>query len=327
MDVAALARLTPVALNLAPPIPCIDWGDLGVVRFTDPFFDQTVNRWAGGKPPPRLIRTDLSALRAFDGASGRDPCALIFHMSRCGSTLLSRLLATVPEALVISEPQPVNAFLRSASADGDPAALTQLLRCLIRALGTRRFGEPFYVLKLSSWNTRCFPLFRHAFPAAKIIFVQRTPTDVMASMRADPPGWLQLRRTPTLVQSLFDIAPHTIARLDADEFAARALAGILASARAAADQGALIVDYTELASATWARVAPFIGMRLSTHDVTRMQQEARYYAKDVGRRIFTGDAPEHRRIDARLRDLAAELVEPGYRAVERRRRAQVETRQ
>jgi hypothetical protein len=325
MDALALARLTPVALSLAPPIPVIDWGDFGALRFSDPFFDQTVNRWAGEKPAPRLLRTDLTALAAFDGAIERDPCALIFHMSRCGSTLLSRLLGTMAETLMISEPQPINALLMAAPPDGDAAAPTQALRCLIRALGGRRFGEQRYLLKLSSWNIRRFQLCRQAFPAAKIVFVQRAPEEVMASLRADPPGWLQLRRRPTWAQSMFDIPADAVARLDANELAAHALAAILTAAGTAADAGALIVNYAELASATWTRVAPFLGMRLAAHDVLRMQQEARYYAKDVGQRIFTGDAPERRRIDARLRDLAAGIVEPAYQAMERRRRAQLET--
>jgi hypothetical protein len=322
----AFARLTPVALNLTSPTPSIDWGDFGTVRFCDPFFNQTVNRWAGGQPPPRVVRTDLGALAQFDGAVGCDPCGLIFHMSRCGSTLLSRLLATMSQTLVMSEPQPLNSLLTGLKATADQTAQAQALRCLIRALGCRRFDENVYLLKLSSWNIRRLHLFRIAFPAAKIVFVQREPATVMASIRADAPSWLQLRRNPEMAESLFNIPADAVAQYDDDEFAAHALAAILDTARNATEQGALIVDYAELASATWTRVAPFLGIDVTAQDMMRMQDEARYYAKDPGKRIFTGDPPERRHLDPRIIDLAARIVEPVYRELDRCRRSQLSDR-
>ena len=98
-DLPALTRLTPVALTLGAA-PSIDWSDLDGVRFSEPFFDQTIERWAGGNPPPRLVNTGLDALEALDGAPALDPALLIFHLSRCGSTLMSRLLGTRPGTLV-----------------------------------------------------------------------------------------------------------------------------------------------------------------------------------------------------------------------------------
>jgi hypothetical protein len=324
-DVAAdYARLTPVALSLAPPTPTIAWGDLGEVRFSDPFFDQTVQRWAAGAPPS-VVRSDLGALAEFDGMPDRDPCGLIFHMSRCGSTLLSRLLGTMPETLMVSEPQPLNALLMGARPEADEAGLAQILRCLVRALGCRRFGERSYLIKLSSWNMRCWRLFRRAFPAARIILVQRAPGDVVRSLRADPPGWLQLRQRPPLAEMLFGIPAADLARLDADAFGARALAAMLAAAAEAADAGALVIDYTELAAAAWTRVAPFVGMNITAHDVARMQDESRFYAKHAGRQLFAGDPPQRRPDDPRLRELAAEIVEPAYRELDRRRQAQIRT--
>jgi hypothetical protein len=268
------------------------------------------------------MRTTLGVLADFDGMLGRDPCGLIFHMSRCGSTLLSRLLGTMPETLVISEPQPLNALLAAVVPGADETALAQAVRCMVRALGCRRFGERTYALKLSSWNIHHLRLFRRAFPAAKIVFVQRRPADVMASLRADPPAWLQLRQNPAFAEMLFDIPANAVAGLDADQFGARAVAAILAAAREAADQGALIVDYSELAAAAWTRVAPFLGIRVRANDIGRMQEEARYYSKETRKRVFTGDPPG-RHADARLRDLAGEFVESAYRELDRRRRTQL----
>jgi hypothetical protein len=320
MDLAELAPLVPVALNLNPP--SIDWGDLGDVRFSEPFFDQTVERWAGGAPPPRLLRTGLDALEALDAAPSLEPTALIFHLSRCGSTLLSRLLATLPETLVIAEPRPLNTLLMSDPAEIGEERLAGLLRSMVRALGRHRLGTArHYILKLSSWNIARLAVFRRAFPGVPLIWLQRTPVEVMGSVLADPPGWLQLRRAPRQAELLFGLPPAESAALDDAGFCGRALAAMLVNACRADDAGALLVDYRELPEAIWTRIAPALGLTLSADEIARMRDEARFHSKDPRRRPFTGDAPEKRAVSDTVRRVTTELVEPLYAALDRRRRA------
>lgn len=317
-DAAALAGFTPVALNLAPDAASVDWGDLAGLRFAEPFFDQTVERWAGGSAP-RLVRTDLAALDALDATPSLDPAALVFHLSRCGSTLVSRLLARIPGMLVVAEPKPVNTLLLAGPAALGEAEAARLLRLLVRALGRRRFGdEQRYVLKLSSWNIARLGLFRRAFPGVKVIWVQRQPLEIMASLGADPPGWLALRQAPREAERLFGLAPDELPDLDAAGFCARVLAALLAAAHAI-DGVSLTVDYRELPDAVWTRIAPFLGLALGEGEIALLREEARYSAKDPARRLFTGDAPERRAPSAALRALAAEQLEPLYRALDARR--------
>ncbi|HUC69150.1 MAG TPA: hypothetical protein VMA53_27285 [Stellaceae bacterium] len=317
MDAATLARFTPVALDLATPGGTVDWGDLAGLRFAEPFFDQTVERWAGGDAP-RLVRTDLAALAGLDATPSLDPAALIFHLSRCGSTLASRLLARLPGALVIAEPRPVNTLLLAdpAALEADQAA--RLLRLLVRALGRRRFGdERHYVLKLSSWNLARLDLFRRAFPGAKLIWVQRSPLDVMASVLAVPPSWVALRRAPIEAGRLFGLGAAELAQLDDAGFCALVLASLLAVAAAAEDL--MIVDYRELPDAVWTRIAPAIGRVPDADDIARLGEEARYYAKAPGRRLFSGDRADRPALPEALRAFVAERMLPLYDALDARR--------
>ena len=308
MDAAALGRFIPVALNLAPPAPTIDWGDLGGTPLSEPFFDETVERWAAG-PAPRLIRTDLAPLRALDGGA-RDPDALVFHMSRCGSTLVSRLLAALPGTRVIVEPKPLNTLLMAEDAELGGADRGELLRLLVRALGrSPACGASFYALKTSSWNVAWLPLFRHAFPGTPMTFVRRAPGEVIASILADPPGWLALRSEPHRAARLFRIAACELTDLDAPAFCARTLAAMMESAAAAAER-MLIVDYRDLPDAVWSRIAPHIGLRLDESDISRMREEARFNAKSAERRLFAA-ADNAAREAAR----SAAALEPLYRAL------------
>ncbi|HUH84375.1 MAG TPA: hypothetical protein VLX85_07175 [Stellaceae bacterium] len=313
MDAAALGSFTPVALNLGPPAPTLDWGDLGTRPFSDPFFDATVERWAAG-PAPRLIRTDLATLAALDSGAARDPDALVFHMSRCGSTLVSRLLATVPEARVIVEPMPLNTLLMAEEAELGGADRVELLRLLLRALGRSPSGPAsFYALKASSWNVAWLPLFRRAFPTTPCVFVRRAPAEVIASILADPPAWLALRSEPSRAARLFALAANELTGLDAAAFSARALMAMLQAA-ASPGEGMLVVDYRQLPDAVWLRMAPHIGLRLAESDIARMRAEARFSAKASERRLFADDGATKQAAAGSVASLA-QAVEPYYRAL------------
>ena len=97
MQVADLARWTPIRFDFSGPNPSIDWADLSAERFVEPFFDQTVARWATGPRAQPLVRTGLDVLLALDREPSLDPVGMIFHFSRCGSTLVRGCLSPFRE--------------------------------------------------------------------------------------------------------------------------------------------------------------------------------------------------------------------------------------
>ncbi len=315
----ALAAWTPVSLTVDAAGTTVDWGDLRGIRFDEPFFDQTIARWAG-TASARIARTDGAALEALDAAPSLDPDAIIFHLSRCGSTLVSRLLATVPGVLVIAEPAPLNALLAAEPQAIDEATRSDMLRLLVRALGRRRFGdERRYILKLSSWNVRRLHWFRLAFPRAKLVWVQRQPDAVMKSLLANPPAWAALRHHEPLASSLFGSVATDLGSSATAAFCAQALSAMLEAAQQAGDD-LLLVDYRELPEATWERVAPFVGLSLDGAAVARMREEAAFYSKDPGRRPFTAERSEDRAGDPTEQ---CTMAHERYRALDARRLCQL----
>ena len=280
------------------------------MRFADPFFHHTVERWAGGNPAP-LVRTDLASLKALDDAPSLDPCALIFHVSRCGSTLLSRLLGSVPGVLVVSEPAPVNALLLADPAALAPLAQAEALRLLVRALGRQRFGdERHYVLKLSSWNVTRLNLFRRAFPRAALIWLQRAPHEVAASLVADPPGWAAQQDLAAAGRAIFGLGTAPASR---DEFCVRAVETVLKAAGAVPDWD-LVVDHADLPAAAWSQVAPRLGLALAAEDIARMAEAARFDAKEPTPLLFAGER-RRRPLPEPIRVLLAPDAEPIYAAL------------
>src|SRR5712692_2993394 len=95
--------------------PMVDWCYLGRKRFADSFFEHTVNKLMA-LPFNLLFRqqTPISVLDDLHEARpGLKPTGFIFHMSRCGSTLITQMLAVLSGTVVISEARPLDSVLRA----------------------------------------------------------------------------------------------------------------------------------------------------------------------------------------------------------------------
>jgi len=315
MGLADLARWTPIRFDFSGPVPLVDWADLSAERFVDPFFDETVARWLSGPRARPLVRTGLEALVALDSEPSLEPAGMIFHLSRCGSTLASRLLRTLPGVVVLSEPAPLNALLRLDPDRVDEATLVRLVRLLVRALGRRRHDdERQLVLKCTSWNIRRRAVLAAAFPEAPWIWLQRDPVHVLASLLAQPPGWLGLQARPGRAAQLFGLDPAALPAMSRAEFAARVLGAMLGAAATDPDQR-LLIDYADLPAAVWQRAAPHFGLEADAAAIDRMVEQSRFYSKDSVSRVFTGDVPGRRPKTDEMRAAAERFAEPGYRAL------------
>lgn len=315
MKLADLARWTPIKVDLSGPTPAVYWADLSAERFAEPFFDQTVARWASGPGNRPLVKTGLEALAALDNEPSLEPAGMIFHLSRCGSTLVSRLLGTLAGVVAVAEPAPLNMLLELDAARVDEAALVRIVRLLVRALGRCRLGdERRLVLKCTSWNIRRRDVLAAAFPDTPWVWVQRDPVQVLASLLADPPGWLGLQTDPPRAARRFGLDPDEVPAMAQAEFAARAL-GAMLEAAAADPARRLCVDYPDLPAAAWTRVAPHFGFETDATAVERMVEESRFYSKGSAPRVFAGDVPEHRPITDEMRAAAQRFAEPGYSAL------------
>jgi hypothetical protein len=313
MEIADLARWTPIRFDFSGPTPMVDWADLSVERFDEPFFDQTVARWAKSPGAQPLVRTGLDAFLALDSEPSLDPAGMIFHLSRCGSTLVSRLLGTLPGVVAIAEPSPLNALLGLDPDRVDAATLVQIVRLLVRALGRRRHGdEQHLVLKCTSWNIRRQEILTAAFPDTPWVWVQRDPAHVVASLLANPPGWLGLRAVHPQTALRFGVDPAALPTMTRPEFAARALGAMLLSA-AAGPGRRICIDHADLPAAVWDQVAAHFGIEIGAAAIERMTEQSRFYSKDVESRFFSADLSEHRPVTDEITDVARRFAEPGYR--------------
>lgn len=279
----------PAAVDLMTGL--VEWVRLGEARADGGFYYNEVHQ-AQQRPFNRLFRF-TSPLGELMGAPPPDallPAGIVFHMSHCGSTLVSRMLAAADAHLSLGEPQPFNAALQLCAAGGlDDDVQARLLRGMAAALGRPRCAETRYFLKLDTWHIALLPVIRRAFPDARWIFLYRDPLEVLeGQLRGQG---LDAARAQL---HLFGIDWGEISP-DASMIAA-VLAAIceraLAAAGAEPDRG-LLVSYAELPEAVATRIAPHFGVQPSAGDIAAMAEAARRDAKASGH-AFVADSDAKR---------------------------------
>jgi hypothetical protein len=259
----------------------VDWTYVGSRRLREPFFEDTIARCLT-KPFNRLFRysTPIGALAGWlREHPGLPPTGFIFHMSRCGSTLVSQMLAAIPGNVIVSEASPIDAVVQARRTQPDlgDEQHASWLRWIISALGQPRCGgERDFFVKLDSWHALALSLFRRAFPTVPWIFLYRDPVEVLVS---------QLRRrgmhmVPGLIgQDVFGFEESQAAQAP-ESYCAQVLARICDGVlREYAPGPALLVNYRQLPAALWTDVLPHFGVPCSDRDCVAMAEAAAFDAK------------------------------------------------
>jgi hypothetical protein len=305
----------PFRIDWRAPTPEVQWCRIGARRFVAPFFEETLAS-VMAEPFALAFRrvTPIDDLTGPDvEAAAARPTGFIFHMSRCGSTLVAQTLASLPGNVVLSEAGPIEAVLRAPERipgldDGRHLAW---LRGMILALGRRRNpGESRLFVKFDCWHTQAIPLIRRAFPDVPWIFVYREPVEVIVSHLRTvaiqmmpgirPPAWFKLDLAEALA-------------MPREEYIARVLAAICGSAVEHSELGAgLFVSYRELPEASWLAISEHFGVRWSLDEVAVMKEAAQRDTKNPGQPFRDDTSAKQSSADDEVRRLADAWLTPLY---------------
>lgn len=298
--------------------PQVEWCWLGNQRFLHPFFDITIEH-AQRLPFNSLFthRTPIGDLSAWHVASpGIPPTGFIFHMSRCGSTLVSRMLASLPDNVVISEAGPIDYLARAAAIPEETRSAW--LRAMVSALGQKRAGqETRYFIKFDSLSTDALPFIRRTFPAVPWVFLYRDAEEVLASQLREP-GVAML---PGIVRGppVIDRSPNEALSMSPEEYAARVIGTLCRCACLSAGDGGLLVNYTQLPDAVWRGIAAHFGIRFSAAGIETMRDVAGFHAKHPRAKFAPDGEIKRLAMSPAAREAAARWIQPHYEELEKLR--------
>jgi hypothetical protein len=278
----------------------VGWRDVGSCPFDHALFEWSLESWdpAYAERPTATTGLDLFA-RSELPFETLPPAAFVFHMSRCGSSLLVRALGQSHRLVVMSEVPVLNQLLRRLCRDdlaapiADPEA-RRVLRNFVLALGRRR--DPRHqklVVKFSSWNVLLLDSIRAVFPGVPCLFLYREPAEVMVSLLRGPPGFVRDKGSRRS-RSLSGLDAAALERTGLVEYTALCLQRMMTAALASEDLEYLA--HCDLVPASFGALAQRLGIACGAEELTRMTAQFAFDAKAFARdAVFVDDGADKRR--------------------------------
>ncbi len=296
------AQGLPVRATLRPDGLYLELRDIAAADLVDPFMQETVRRVTTGQ---RVVHIPNEALGAMPPQAA--PAGVIFHVGRCGSTLVSQLLKLHGDVTVYSEPRPVNEILVPPH-HAERAALIAALRSLSAVFARHAGGR--YVLKLSSWNTLYCDLVAAAFPTSPWVLCVRDPVEVCVSLLQHRPGWMRDALSPAHpFSNVLDTARAPTLEL----YLARAFAAFCEAAMGLDPHRGMVVAYDALPSAVWSDIAPHFGLTVDEDCRERMAAAARKHAKSPDAAFVPDAASKRSAASPALLQAIDGLARPAFR--------------
>ncbi len=276
-----LTGWTPMYSYFAGGQLMVDWCHTGRRRFTEAFFGDTIDQVTGDHAA-LLFRHRTTIDEARECSRYRPampPAGFIFHVSRCGSTLVAQMLAALAENRVLSEPTAINAVIRAALLDAriPRATMVDWLRTVVGLLGCPLDGESRYFLKLDCWHVLALPLMVEAFPETPWIFLYRDPAEVLVSQARSPGAWTV---RSALEPEVFGVKREDALSMPRSLYLARMLGRMYAAGLEHRGCGrGLLVNYDELPEFVGGRLPAHFGVAFSPEELERMRMVSRADAK------------------------------------------------
>lgn len=295
----------------------VDWSRFESVRFTEPFFESSLNlRNRDAAQRPLVRQTSLSILKDLSGKFPViKPTGFIFHVSRCGSTLISQILASTDENIVISEAPTIDTVIRGLHEKSERRNRAESLRWLISAYGKKRFAaEKNFFIKFDCWHTIDLDIISEAFPEVPWVFLYRNPVEVIVSHLRKR----GMQMMPGVIENLLpDFEISDIVRMLPEEYCARVLKRICESALDYANHpNALLVNYSELPEAVFTKIFVHFNVNYESEQLAKMQSATKRDAK-MPQIAFKPDIKDkNAEASEKVRVAAARHVAPVYEKLE-----------
>ncbi len=245
----------------------------------------------------RVIYTPMNKfIEKYSGIKTNKKLGFIFHMSRCGSTLASQMLASSDRFFVLSEPTIINSVLDTTL--NLPQEKRNVLLCAsIKALA---FCSPIICeqvfIKFRSWNILYLDQILKNLPGVSWMFIHRHGLEVLQSVLEKPPGWLRSRRNyAKYFAGLLEVGENDIRVMSDNEYATRILGTFCRVAKNSTSKNRCFVDYRDLKDSFIVIAKKLWDIDLNNKEAKIINHVSQLYSKDINKKErFNPDSEEKR---------------------------------
>lgn len=292
----------------------VDWIFIGRKRFTEPFFEDTMQILL--REPFNLAfrhQTSIEFLgELYERSRGPQLKGFIFHVSRCGSTLVSQMLASLEKNIVISEASVIDKVVRANASDDQKA---KWLRWIVNALAQKRFEpEENVLVKFDSWSVLDLPLIESAFPDVPWIFMYRDPVEVIVSNLRQPGAQM----IPAAIEKIFpNMNLFEILQFSTEERFARTIAAFCASALENKDSMlGKFINYDQLPDIVTSEICDHFGVTFTDQEIAKMRASSKFNAKTPKQEFIPDSEEKRKEANENVVRFAEQLVMPLYEELE-----------
>jgi len=330
-DVGKLNGWIPIDAVVSGGKPGLLWMDFRGQKFSEPFFQQTVERLRNQSPKPEEFFTEFDTVLEFEQvAAGLKPDGFIFHSSRCGSTLLANALKCLQGSIVVSEASCIDKlvarFITDAAADHKKQILySVILRGVVHALGQRHCGdERRFFVKFSCCSTEQLNRIQKIWPDVPWVFLYRDPVETIVSNLKTKPEWL-VDPDRRILASIAGIEIKDIDAMSLEELCARSVGKFYLSAHQLANERSLLLNYSQLSAPTFLQVLQFFSINPTREELEAIERVSQVYSKDIDApRSFSRDSESKRNSASSLvTEMALTWASHSYGMLENKRRMTV----
>jgi len=262
---------------------------------TEPFQDETISRYWQTILVNQLIapKTALSSLTIqAQIVKSITPAGFIFHLSRCGSTLISGCLSELDTTCVFSE-SPVLTEILLDQALGE-AAQQKYLQQLIDLQASVFPERPYVVIKWNAWDIFRWDLIRTIYPQVPVIFLVRNPVEILASHQRSAGRHMSGDPTLACVHLVFNKNQDVPESLLA--FRIGVLNGLLVEMQlVGVDDSVYRVDYRQLDLDKLSEICTYFRIPFTSKEVSRIKSRLGFHSKSPMLR-FNEDGVEKQKL-------------------------------
>lgn len=267
-----------------------EWIYLGDNKYAAPFFDETIAKCrshAYNSKGFKVVSTAENLLEWSKELISVELKSFVFHVSRCGSTMLSQCLASSDENIMISEAPLIDQILRSYYFSLEKK--TALIKSVISFFGQKRFSEQKYlIIKLDAWHIFNASYLRSIFPELPFALLYRNPTEVLKSHQKN----MGMHMIPNLIPpAVFGIASHEINKISLQQYGALVLEkyfeGFLKFYKT--DQNVTMLNYNEGMKKVVEKFMSFANLDYEAVELDKMYERLKTHSKNESA-VFLGDS-------------------------------------
>jgi len=259
------------------------WIYIGNKKFTEPFFNDTISACRNFEEncKPFKVFSDLKIMEQWSEDVGSlTPTAIIFHVSRCGSTLLSQLLCLDKAHIVLSEVPLFDELLRTPYKKNTTISIDKnYIKAAINLYCMQRDEKEKRVfIKTDSWHLHFYKELRNLFPSMPFIFLYRNPGEIILSQQKQR----GMQSVPGLVEpEVFGFSAEQINNVSLDLYMAKVLESYFKKMIEIkkADRRVLLFNYKEGMNNILKKISVYLGLNITVETEKLLYERSRFHAK------------------------------------------------